>query len=60
VIAQRALFDLDAVTGSSLLAEEVVSMTITRQDTDAMREFGAWRATVRPCDCGLLSRSYDA
>jgi HEAT repeat protein len=32
-----ALFDLDTVTRSSLRAEEVVSMTVTRQDTDAAR-----------------------
>jgi HEAT repeat protein len=39
VTADRAtgLFDLDTVTRSSLLAEEVVLMTITRQNTDAIR-----------------------
>lgn len=37
MLAQRALFDLDTVTRPSLLAKEVVSMTITRQDTNAIR-----------------------
>jgi HEAT repeat protein len=52
VVAGRRLFlfDLDTVTRPSLLVEEVVSMTTTRQDTRAtraLRELEDGRASVR-------------